>query len=173
MTITAVRLRNIDKKRNFHMATYVSAASRTKYASGTDRSPAPFRLVDDRSELLELREIPQFEILDFDDLDHLKEYIQQEMEERARLGLPAVRAQIMSGSGVKHESQVVAPRKTALDKLPAAATSDPTKTNTGRKPVVDARPGEDDDDEPAHGDAERPEPAAQARSRNRPTRARR
>jgi len=171
MAITAVRLRNIDKKKSFRMATYVSAASRTKYASGTDRNPAPFRLVSDRSELLELRDIPQFEILDFDDLDHLKEYIQQEMEERARMGLPAVRAQVMSGTGLAHESMVVAPRKTALDKLPAAATSDPTRANTGRKPTVEERPGEDDDASAAQeSEKSKVDPAQHGKTKSRPGR---
>lgn len=165
MTITAVRLRNIDKKRAFHMATYVSAASRTKYSSGSDRIPAPFRLVADRSELVELRDIPQFEVLEFDDMEHLQAYIQQEMEERARLGLPAVRAQIMSGSGVAHENQVVAPRKTALDKLPSAATSDPSKTNTGRKPATDA--DEDVAERPGEPDVR---PRSQSKEKNKPAR---
>lgn len=143
MAIMAVRLRPIDKKRNYHMATFVSATSRTKYTSGTERNPSPFRILAEPREAVELREIPQFEIMEFEDMADLQEHIQQEMEQRARMGLPAVRAQVISGSGVSHEEQVVAPRKTALDKLPPAATSDPTKTNTGRKPLIEDRPGED------------------------------
>ncbi len=143
--ITAVRLKPIDKRLNFRMATYVSAASRTKYSSGNDWSPSPFRLVTSKAEITELRAIPQFEIMEFEDMDALREHIQNEMEGRARRGLPAVRAQVMSGTGAGHEELAAKGSKRGTDKLPAAAngpTSDPTKANTGRTPA-DAE-GDDD-----------------------------
>ena len=140
--ITAARLKPVDKRREFRMRTYVSAATRTRYTGGDSRNPSPFRIVEDREEIRELLEIPQFEVLEFNDLAHLQEYIQQEMENRARMGLPAVRAQVMTGTGAGHELQASAqPRRSAVDKLPAAAVppaSDPTKTNTGRKPAGSA-----------------------------------
>lgn len=149
MAIMAARLKPVDKRRNFLMRTYVSANSRTRYEGGTEFSPSQFRIVEDPSEIRELQEFQQFEILEFDDKDHLREYIQQEMEQRARLGLPAVRAQVVSGTGIGHEVQASAPpRKTVMDRLPPQATQDAqtaasgvssaSRTNTGRPPVAEA-----------------------------------
>lgn len=151
MMITAVRLKPIDKRLNFRMATYVSAASRTKYTSGNDWSPSPFRLVTSKAEIKELSAIPQFEIMEFEDEAALREHIQDEMEGRARRGLPAVRAQVMSGTGAGHEELAAKGSKKGTDKLPAAAngpSSDPTKTNTGRPPA-DADGSDDDADKEA------------------------
>jgi hypothetical protein len=150
--ITAVRLKPIDKRLNFRMATYVSAASRTKYTSGNDWSPSPFRLVTSKAELKELAAIPQFEIAEFEDMDALREHIQDEMEGRARRGLPAVRAQVMTGTGAGHEELAAKGSKRGADKLPAAANgpaSDPTKTNTGRQPADGDGAADDDGDDKA------------------------
>lgn len=139
MSITAVRLRPRDKRLNYGMATYVSANSRTKYMAGTDRNPSAFRVTNSAKELEELSVFQQFEILEFDDLEHLRGFIQNEMEERARVGLPAVRAAIMTGSGAgKIVEDQARPRKAVIQRLPAAVAgpnSDSRKTNTGRAPV--------------------------------------
>jgi len=138
--ITAVRLKERDKKAGFLMRTYFSAHSRSKYTAGEHGQPSAFRLVKSRGELEELSRFPQFEILEFDDMDQLNEFVQQEMEERARKGLPAVRAAIMGGAGSPMVQKKVTPRKrSAHDRLPPAATgvpSDPGTTNTGRKPAM-------------------------------------
>lgn len=160
--ITVVRLRERDKRLGYLMATYVSAATRTRYSAGNINEPSPLRIVESKAELAELKEIQQFEILEFADKDALQEFIQSDMERRARSGLPAIRAQIQSGTAAAHDAAVAAPRKTATDKLPPAAQKDdPTKSNTGRKPEGAAetsaadktdidRPGEDEEpDRPA------------------------
>lgn len=154
--ITVVRLRERDKRKGYLMATYVSAATRTRYSAGNINEPSPLRIVESKSELAELKDIDQFEILEFEDKDELQEFIQTDMERRARSGLTAIRAQIQTGTAAAHDAAVAAPRKTALDKIPAAAKDkdDPTKSNTGRKPEGAAgdktdmdRPGEDDEPE--------------------------
>jgi len=137
--ITAVRLRERDKKAGFLMRTYFSAFSRSKYTAGEHGQPSPFRLVKSQGEIDELSRFPQFEILDFDDMDQLNEFVQQEMEDRARKGLPAVRAAIMGGAGAPLAQKKVTPRRrSAHDRLPPAASgapSDPGRTNTGRRPA--------------------------------------
>jgi len=137
MSITAVRLRERDKRKGYLMKTYFSANSRSKYTAGEGANPSPFRVVNSPAEIEELRGFPQFEILEFNDLKELEEFTQQEMEERARMGLSAVRAAILAGAGASVKPKVITPRKSANDRLPPAATaipSDPSATNVGRRP---------------------------------------
>jgi len=59
------------------------------------------------------------------------------MEQRARVGLPAVRAAVMGGPSGNASGKHVRP--TVESRLPRAASgppSDHTKTNTGRQPLV-------------------------------------
>lgn len=166
MALTAVRLRPVDKRKNWGMRTYVSANSRTKYTSGDEAHPSPFRVVTSQKEIAELQSFDQFEVLEFDDMEHLKEFIQQEMEQRARVGLPAVRAAVMSGAG-KTLNEVAPPRKApAAARLPAAASgpahapaSDPTKTNTGRQPAS-AKAAESNETARQPAEAAKPVPKA-------------
>jgi len=134
--ITAVRLRAYDRRKGHRMRTYTSAATGTKYTAGTATSPSAFRVVRNKTELRELSEFPQFEILEFDDMDHLREVVQSEMESRARQGLPAVRAPIMGGpSGRSGATKHVRP--SVSDRLPPAASGPVTDSNTtgkGRQP---------------------------------------
>ena len=60
------------------------------------------------------------------------------MEERARIGLPAVRAAILGGTGSEAVTPKVAPRKTAHERLAPAVVPRPgesDRTNTGRRPI--------------------------------------
>jgi hypothetical protein len=136
--ITAVRLKERNKRKNHLMRVYFSAASRSKYTAGENGHPSPFRIVKNQAEISELSQFSQFEILKFDDMAHLQAFIQQEMEERARLGFPAVRAAVMGDSGSDVIMKKVTPLKTAHDRLPPVAIpkrSDASVTNTGRRPV--------------------------------------
>ncbi len=172
MTITAVRLKPIDRTRNFGMRSYVSANSRTKYTSGSDQSPSPFRVINNDAEAVELSAIPQFELLEFDDMDHLREVVQAEMESRARVGLPAVRASVLDGPGIGRSvvGNSAKPRRAVIDRLPAAATtpaSDPTKTHKGRQPTAEKALGEDSPgiDEKQAEAAEKPAPKSKPKSK--------
>ena len=140
MAVIAVRLRPVEKRLNFLMRTYTSARSRTKYTAGTDSNPSPFRIIKDEAEIKELSILPQFEILSFNDMDHLREFIQGEMETRARVGLPAVRAAVMNGAGVGQIVEAAPrPKKTVIDRLPpeASGVTGP-RANTGRAPAQQA-----------------------------------
>ncbi len=144
--ITVVRLKPKDKRKNCLMRTYTSAHSRTKYTAGDEINPSAFRIVKSQEEIKELQRFPQFEILQLDSMDQLKEHVQQEMEERARVGLPAVRAPIIATPA---KDRV---RPKPQSKLPPAANgpaSDSKTTNLGRKPGTD------------NGSTEQEKPAAQ------------
>ena len=173
MALTAVRLRPVDRRKGWGMRTYTSANSRTKYLSGTDRDPSPFRLVRSDKEVAELQHFDQFEILEFDDMAHLKEFIQQEMEQRARVGLPAVRAAIMSGPGKGHAVEdVPRPRKAAASRLPEAAkgpVADPTRTNTGRQPSTEKEPVAEPDKKPEPKPEPKPKKAGKGKKKGRST----
>jgi len=142
--ITAVRLLPRDEKKGHGMLTYFSANSRTKYTAGDGVNPSPFRVIRSQGEIAELEKFPQFEILEFDSMDQLHEYVQQEMEERARLGQPAIRAAILGNAApAKVVPKKVVPRKATSTRLPPAANgpqSDPSATNTGRKPTAPTAP---------------------------------
>ena len=140
--ITAVRLRERDKRKGYNMRVFISATSRTKYTAGEGGNPSPFRVVRDHRELEELDRFPQFEILEFEGMEHIQQFVQQEMEERARVGLPPVRAAILGGATRRIEAKAVRPRMSAHERLaPAAvsAPSDPNATNKGRQPVQQRR----------------------------------
>lgn len=92
--ITAVRLQVFNPKLGHRMRSYVSANSATRYRAGTILVPSAWRIVDDPMELAELADYPQFQRKDFDSLAELQEFVQTEMEQGARLGLPPVRAAI-------------------------------------------------------------------------------
>lgn len=138
--ITAVRLLPRNEKKSYLMLTYLSANGRKKYLAGNDNNPSSFRIIKDRREIAELEEFPQFEILEFDSVEQLHEYAQQEMEERSRKGLPAVRAAILGDDSVpKIIPNKITPRKAVSTRLPPAANgrpSDPHQNYTGRKPVA-------------------------------------
>jgi hypothetical protein len=95
--IHAVRMRERDARKAFHMATYVSAATGTRYTAGSAAVPATIHVVENAAELAELGEIPQFQILTLPDEEALKAMIQREMEDRARGGLPAIHAYVERG----------------------------------------------------------------------------
>jgi hypothetical protein len=92
--VNAVRLRPLNKKLGHKMASYVSYVLGIRYKAGTTTLPSSWRIVNNQSELAELRSIPQFEHRTFGDVDELEKLIQDEMETGARLGMPAVRAKI-------------------------------------------------------------------------------
>lgn len=93
--IRAVRLKEQDKRTGNLMRGYTSSHSGTKYLAGAGGIPSPLKIVEDPKEIAELREIDQFEILEFADEEEMAEHVQLEMEARARLGGPAARAQIL------------------------------------------------------------------------------
>jgi hypothetical protein len=94
--INAVRLRPADPRQGFHLSTYVSAATCTRYTAGTMHMPATLHVVSNPAELAELSEIPQFQIVTSKDMEALKALVQREMEDRARAGLPAVHAYVQT-----------------------------------------------------------------------------
>ena len=104
--ITAVRLRDRNPKLKHMMRTYASVSGKV-YKAGDGYLPPAWRVLSDEKEIRELSEILQFEIRRFDSIEELQLYIQEEMEAGARLGKPAVRAQI---EGTR-QAQVGAPKR--------------------------------------------------------------
>ena len=93
--IRVARLKEYNKRAGHLMKSYTSYTSQTKYVVGKMGLPSPLRIVPDPREIDELRGIPQFEILEFETEEDLREMIQTEMEVRARLGAPPARAEIV------------------------------------------------------------------------------
>lgn len=91
--IVAVRLREYDRKKRFTMRSYTSASGK-RYKAGDSRSPSAWRVGIGGYEIQELSQFEQFEIKEFASIDELKRMITFEMEERARIGLPAITAKI-------------------------------------------------------------------------------
>lgn len=91
--LTAVRLRPYAPDRGHRMRTYTSSSLQL-YRAGDATVPSSWRVVADAREVAELREIPQFEVLPFASLEALAAHVQVEMEQRARQGLPPIRAYI-------------------------------------------------------------------------------
>lgn len=133
--IKAARLKERNPQLGLGMRTYTTASTGTKYTSGYVGKPSPLRIVADIRELEEIKNIDQFEILEFQNTDDLHEKLQIEMEERSRLGQPAVRAEVISEAGAldAQASQPVADRK--LDDI--TPDDEPQTEDTS-----------DDDDEP-------------------------
>jgi len=144
--IKAARLKERNPQLGFGMRTYTTASTGTKYTSGHVGKPSPLRIVADIRELEEIKEIAQFEILEFQSAGDLYEKLQVEMEERSRLGQPAVRAEVISEAGALDGpvSPLVADRKlddiTPGDELQAEDTSDDDDE-------LQAEDTSDDDDE--------------------------
>lgn len=144
--IHAVRMRERDARKAFHMATYVSAATGTRYTAGTASIPATIHVVDSPAELAELGEIPQFQILTLPDEEALKALIQREMEERARGGLPAVHAYVERGRtapppAADPEAPPGAPRRSIGEVLRRNAAANSTEDDgEPEAPVAQGRP---------------------------------
>lgn len=91
--ITAIRLRERNKKLNFLMRTYTSVNG-TMFRAGDERYPSPIRIIVDPQVIAEVRAIPQFEVLEVEDVHALDARITAEMERRARMGAMAIRAEV-------------------------------------------------------------------------------
>ena len=153
----AARLRERNPKRGHGMKTYTTAATGTKFVAGAPGKPSALRVVSDDREVAEISEIGQFEILEFQTAAQLDALIQREMEERSRLGHPAVRAEVISQPGQIPEATEEAPVKAKAADAPRTleevAPSDEDDDDLGE----DSSGGEDDeddtDDEP-HGEVD-------------------
>lgn len=87
MTITAVRLRPFNKKTGMGKKTHTSYHLGKKYSIGAFvGAPSPVYVVNDRTELAELRKIPQFEIMVFTDRKDLDDFLASEIMNAARVG---------------------------------------------------------------------------------------
>jgi hypothetical protein len=95
--IFAVRLRPFNKKLGHGMRDYTSANSGTRYRVGVNGQPSPIKIVEDKKELQELREFPQFEIMPFDSRDELNDFVRTETETATRAGKPTLPPAIEEG----------------------------------------------------------------------------
>lgn len=93
--ITAIRLREWNKKLNHLMRTYTSVNG-TMFRAGDDRFPSPLRVITDPAVIAEVRGIPQFEVIEVEDARELDARLTTEMERRARMGAMAVRAEVQN-----------------------------------------------------------------------------
>lgn len=113
----AVRLRARNPQQGHLMRTYVSHTLTNRYTAGEGVNPSPWRVISDEAELEELRAIPQFELKEFKEMGDLTELVQSEMEERARVGYPAIRANIDAPkeTGPKRDLSVLSKGKEEAD----------------------------------------------------------
>ncbi len=140
----AARLKERNPSKGLKMRTYTTAATGTKYTAGDIGRPSPLRIVKEPSELEELSGIPQFEVLEFGRMSELDDIIQNEMEARARIGNPAVRAEVLAEKGAKAaaESEPVKTGRKLDDVIPR---SDPDKTEEpAETPQEDSKEGDAD-----------------------------
>lgn len=68
------------------MKTYKSYACGKVYKVGEGNQPSPVYIVDNKRELQELREYPQFEILPFDSREELNAFLEGEVLKKVRSG---------------------------------------------------------------------------------------
>jgi len=95
--IFAVRLRPFNRKVGHGMRDYISANSGTKYRVGVPGQPCPIKVVEDKKELQELRQFPQFEIMPFDSRGELEDFVRNETETATRAGKPTLPPAIEDG----------------------------------------------------------------------------
>ncbi len=95
--IFAVRLRPHNKKIGHGMRDYISANSGTKYRVGVSNQPSPIKIVEDKRELQELRQFPQFEIMPFDSRGEIEDFVRTETETATRAGKPTLPPVIEDG----------------------------------------------------------------------------
>jgi hypothetical protein len=153
--ITAVRLRERNKKKNFNMRSY-TAANGTVFKSGVMGIPSTWKIAKNTKDLNELNEIPQFERMDFEDIEELEEYVQEEMEASARLGKPAVRAKI---EGFIPKSSPAPKRDLSVLQPPKEEDTEDTRDDTKPPTEADSTPA-DTIDTTNEGDSSDPEVTA-------------
>lgn len=123
--ITVARLKEFDKRKGYLMKSYTSYHTQTKYVVGKMGLPSPLRVIKHKGEIEELKEIGQFEILEFEDEAALREHIQTEMEIRARKGGPATRAEIIGDVSLPPAPKKQEPEKAMKPMAKAARVLQP------------------------------------------------
>jgi len=171
--IIVARLCERNPKKGHGMRTYTTSATGTKFVAGEAGQPSALRVVADIRELDELRSIDQFQVLEFRDRDHLSATLQTEMEARARMGQPAIRAAVISETGEIAEPSAAA--KTAqpdrsLDEVApedkTAKAPDEDVKRDAKDEVQDEDLGEDEDDDLAADDSDNAEEESQSKVQN-------
>ena len=135
MGIKCARLKEYDFKAGNLMKSFTTSKG-TKFVAGIGNKPSPIRILKSSREIAELSEYPQFEILEFANMDELNEHVQREMEARVYEGKAPVRARI---EGVKPAAKtkeeidkITSPTSTRPQSM-APKSSEPTSTKkTGR-----------------------------------------
>lgn len=136
--ITAARLRAYNPNRGQKIRTYTSGRG-NKYEAGNGVVPSTWRIVNNSVEIAELSEEPQFQIMQFQDMDDFDIYIQDEMENEARMGRPPIRAAVREEESVtplnrESDESRSAKNQQAAAKLAAAEMLRPTPLG---KPAID------------------------------------
>jgi hypothetical protein len=129
--ITIARLRAYQQP-TCPLRSYTSTAG-AQYLSGTRGNPAPFRVVTSASELREIQAVAQFEIRAFENEQGVLAFLDEEMEGRARAGLPAVRSAVQGLGPAPAQVRpgdppVELPLAAAAKALAAASTTAPRPT---------------------------------------------
>lgn len=105
--ITAVRLRPYARKGANRMRTYTSVSGKKYEAGFAGGDPSPIYAIDSTAELREFEAIAQFQIMHFDSVEELHEFVQHEMEIIARRGGHAVRARMVGFPDAPKATQAV------------------------------------------------------------------
>jgi hypothetical protein len=106
--ITAIRLKERDKRANFLCRSYTTGAG-TIFHAGQHGLPSPVRIITDPQDIAECRTVPQFEVLELPDEQALARLLNREMEGRARRGQPPVRAEVSTVKPAAVAAAVLAP----------------------------------------------------------------
>lgn len=133
----AIKLRETDRKKKFLLRSYTSASG-SRYIAGDENAPSVFSIINPqldaasedfaKKEVEELRAIPQFLVVEIENMLELKEIISDEMERRAASGSPAVRAKI---------SELYTPKKTVdVDSLLTPVSISDEKKAAAVLPIV-------------------------------------
>ncbi len=126
-----VRLKPYNEKQGHLLGSY-TLPDGTKFTAGDMDIPSPIRVVSDKNVLAAVADIPQFEILDVKDEATLREMVQSEMEERARMGASPVRA-VVEGAKADKGTEKPAEKPTEEAKAKAASLLRPESKKGGSK----------------------------------------
>ena len=102
---TVARLKDVNKRVGYKMRTYTSANG-NRFNAGTPQIPAAWKIIRDPNEANELREIPQFQVLEIESQTELDEMIQRDMEVGVSKGKAPVRAAVIASSSTTKMDRV-------------------------------------------------------------------
>lgn len=92
--LTAIRLRERNKKLGFMLRSYTTAQG-TRFVAGDASLPSAVRIVSDPRDVREVIGVSQFEVFEVESEEALERKLRREMEARARTGGMPIPAQII------------------------------------------------------------------------------